>query len=144
MLAAFRPVKFEYGKVHMPGGFTAKLSAMKSKTVEDADCIAKTFVKVSSSEAWLVLSTTGSSDEIGSSIDRTSLLGDLRDRIGHLCDGDQPTVQPPDEYDPMMELAEGTGSSSDVIAGENPTGKAATLQRWRYTTNAAKHLHFDA
>ena len=43
------------------------------------------------------------------------------------------------EYDPMMDLAEGTGSSSDVIAGGKPASKAATLQRWRYTRNAAKH-----
>ena len=86
-----------------------------------------------------MFSTTGSSFKNGSSIDRTSLMGDLRDRIGHLCDGGPPTVQPLDEYDPMMELAEGTGSSSDVIAGGKFASKAATFKRWRYTTNAAKH-----
>ena len=59
ILAAFRPVKFECGKVHMPGGFTAKLSAMKSKTIEDAIGIAETFVKMSSSEAWLVFQPGG-------------------------------------------------------------------------------------
>ena len=38
ILAAFRPVKFEYGKIHMSGGFTTKQSAMKSKIVQDENC----------------------------------------------------------------------------------------------------------
>ena len=141
VLAAFRPVKFEYGKVHMSGGFTAKKSAMKSKTVEDAAGIEKHFVKMAASEPWLVLPTTGSANKNVSSIERTSLLGDLRDRIAQLCDGGQSTEAnpPPAEYDPMMELEMGTGSSTDVIAAGKPAGRSAKLQRWRYTQNAAKH-----
>ena len=141
MLAAFRPVKFEYGKIHMSGGFTAKKSAMKSKTIAGADGIEKHFVKLCSKEPWLVMSTTGSSNKHASSIERTSLLGDLRDRIAKLCDGGQSTEAnpPPVEYDPMMELEMGTGSPTDVIAAGKPAGKAAKLQRWRYTRNAAKH-----
>ena len=141
VLAAFRQVKFEYGKVHMSGGFTAKKSATKSKTIEDAAGIEKHFVKMAASEPWLVLSTTGSSNKNASSIERTSLLGDLRDRIAKLCDGGQSTEANPPfaEYDPMMELEMGTGSSTDVLAAGKRAGRAAKLQRWRYTRNAAKH-----
>ena len=106
ILAAFRPVKFEYGKIHMSGGYNTKPLAMKSKTVDNADGQSKTFVKMSSTEAWLVCSTTGACHKNGSSFDRTSLLGDLRDRISRLCDGvdgvDAPPVQAPGESDPMI------------------------------------------
>ena len=140
-LAAFRAVKFEYGKVHMSGGFTTKKTAMQSKTVQDTTGIEKHFVKLAASEAWLVLSTTGFSNKHASSIGRTTLLRDLRERITKLCDGGISTEADPlsVEYDPMMELEMGTGSSTDVIAAGKPAGRSAKLQRWRYTANAAKH-----
>ena len=138
-LAACRPVKFEYGKIHMSGGYTTKPSPMKSKTVDDVNGQSKKCVRLSSSEAWLVYSTTGACHKNGSSIDRTSLLGALRDRIARLCDGvdvvDVAPVQAPDDYDPMLELAAGTGSSSDVTKAAGKQG----MKRWRYSKNAAKH-----
>ena len=76
ILAAFRPVKFEYGKIHMSGGYNTRPIAMKSKTVNTADGGSKTFVKMATTEAWLIMSTTGRCIKNGSSFDRTTLLGD--------------------------------------------------------------------
>ena len=52
---------------------------------------------------------------------------------------DEAPVQALEDYDPMLELAEGTGSSSDVPAGGKHASKYAKSQRWRYSANAAKH-----
>ena len=139
ILAAFRPVKFEYGKIHMSGGYNTRPIAMKSKTVNTADGGSKTFVKMATTEAWLIISTTGRCIKNGSSFDRTSLLGDLRDHISRLCDGIVSGGDDPIDSDPMLELAEGTGSSSDVTAAGKFAAKDAKMQRWRHRANAAKH-----
>lgn len=133
-LAAFRPVNFVYGNVHMSGGLTNRKHPMTVKMLDDAKGKSKTFVKMSTREKWLVHSTTGALD-----IGRTSLLDNLRERIAELCDGaeaTEATEQPAAEYDPMVELAVGTGSSGSRGYAAN---KRAKVQRWRFPINAAKH-----
>jgi hypothetical protein len=65
VLAAFRPVKLEYGKIHVSGGYVTRPMPVKSKTIDTADGQAKTFVKLASTESWLITSTTGHLLETG-------------------------------------------------------------------------------
>ena len=44
-----------------------------------------------------------------------------------------------DRSDPMLELAEGTGSPGDGKAVGKHATKHAKVQRWRYRANATKH-----
>jgi len=139
-MAAFRPVRFEYGNIHMVGGYCTKPVAMKSKTVDTANGMTKTFVKMSAAEAWLLSSTTGSCRTSGSSFHRTSLLGDLRVHINRICDaGIGDTVDNPMESDPMLELAENPGAICVGKHGKFHATKHAKVQRWRYRANMAKH-----
>ena len=138
-LAAFRPVKLEYGKIHVSGGYVTRPMPVKSKTIDTADGQAKTFVKLASTESWLVTATTGASIRNGTSFTRTTLLEDLRDNISQLCDGSLSPGDGPDDSDPMMELVEGSGASSDATAAGKHASKYAKSQRWRYRANAAKH-----
>ena len=140
IMAAFRPVRFEYGNIHMVGGYCTKPVAMKSKTVDTANGTTKTFVKLSGRDAWLLTATTGSCRTNGSSFHRTSLLGDLRVHINRICDaGIGDIVDNPIESDPMLELAENPGAICVGRPAKYHTTKHAKVQRWRYPANIAKN-----
>ena len=91
--SAFRPLTFEYEKIHISGGHSTKSLPMISKTVKvhgtaakgtaakDTEVEKMTFVKLAVSELWLIASTTGQTKYAGSSFGRTSLLDVLRDEI---------------------------------------------------------------
>ena len=110
-LSQFRPVQMEFGKIHMKGGHVAKSLPMTSKTVEGPNRQNVTFIKLATSEAWLIAAVTGSSKSSSSSFGRTSLLQELRDQISKMCDGEEvapssvvAAVPQGDDYDPMEEV----------------------------------------
>ena len=107
----FKPVAFHYEKVHMSGGHLQKGMPMVTKKVND-----QTFVKMATSETWLIAATTGCSRYSGSSFGRTSLLEALHDEVQSLCD--KPGVEPEPgagegaDYDPMEEVEGDTSQTS--------------------------------
>jgi hypothetical protein len=140
IMKAFRPVRFEYGNIHMVGGYCTKPVAIKSKTVDTADGTIKTFVKLSGMEAWLLTATTGSCTTSRNSFHRTSLLRDLRVHINRICDaGIGDTVDNPIESDPMLELAASPGAICVGRPAKFHATKHAKVQRWRYRANMAKN-----
>ena len=54
LMATFKAVKFEFGKIPISGGYTTKPNPMTTKTIDDIDGSKNTFVKVSAHERWLV------------------------------------------------------------------------------------------
>ena len=107
-MSKFKPLRFNFEKIHIQGGHTVKSLPMVSRTVEGPDKQNITFVKMAVSEAWLIMATTGQSKHTASSFGRTSLLEDLRVHIQNLCDGVESasSVVPQDgnDYDPMAEV----------------------------------------
>ena len=118
----FKPIKFDFGKIHMSGGQSTKAYPMTSKQVVGMDGESLTFVKLAVSERWLVASTTGVSKYSSSSFGRTSLLDDLREQIQIHCD-DPGSNSAPDpaadaDHDPMAEVGqEGDPPSAPKIKG---------------------------
>ena len=55
----FKPVKFEFGKVHIAGGFTSTPSSVTSKTIEGTDKKQHIFVKMAATEHWLLTACCG-------------------------------------------------------------------------------------
>ena len=55
----FKPVKFEFGQVHIAGGHTTTPASVKSRTVEGSDKKQHIFVKMAGTEHWLVTSVCG-------------------------------------------------------------------------------------
>ena len=101
----------EFGKIHMKGGHVAKALPMTSKTVEGPNRQNVTFIKLATTEAWLIAAVTGNSKYSSSSFGRTSLLQELRDHISKMCDGEEvapssvvAAVPQGDDYDPMDEV----------------------------------------
>ena len=139
-MALFKPVKFEFGKIHISGGYVSKPMSTITKTIDDADGTKKTFVKMSTAESWLIMCVCGQSSKNKSSFERTSLLGIIHDRIGRLCDGVEDIVGEavpggnPADYDPMSELGVDSASSGATNAvGVRVTG------RQRYYRNMANN-----
>lgn len=131
--AVFRPVQFELGKIHVAGGYLPKAMAMITKTVDHTDCKKKIFVKMGSTENWLLASTCGSTRRHSTSFGRTSLLEILRERILQLCDGIDAIAGAPIasavEYDPMAEI----GGGDDALRGAGLTTSTADARgRTRY------------
>lgn len=60
MGAVFKPVRFEFGKMHISGGYTWKPMAMVTKTTDDRNGKQQRFVKMAATEQWLIMSTCGS------------------------------------------------------------------------------------
>ena len=83
----FKPVKFEFGQVHIAGGHTAIPMSAKSKSVEGSDKKQHIFVKMATSEKWLLHTICGNGDKSRYSFSRTSLLNALRDQILRLAYG---------------------------------------------------------
>ena len=93
-----------------------------------------TFVKLATSELWLIQSTTGQAKYAGSSFGRTSLLDVLREEMQKHCDHpgsvDEPGPEAGDDYDPMMEVE---GDKEDPPSASK--SKSRGQKRCRYYTN---------
>jgi hypothetical protein len=136
----FKPVKFEFGQVHIAGGHTATPASAKSKSVEGSDKKQHLFVKMATSEKWLLHAVCGSGDKSRYSFSRTSLMNELRDQIVRLADGtvalDATPVVAPEEYDPMSEIGSAPATDS---AGVSAFLSADKRGRARYYKNRAKN-----
>ena len=51
-MSGSRPLKFEFGKIHITGGHSAKAHPLTSKTVTGPEQENITFVKMAVSETW--------------------------------------------------------------------------------------------
>ena len=128
----------EFGKIHMKGGHVAKALPMTSKTVEGPNRQNVTFIKLATSEAWLIAAVTGNSKYTSSSFGRTSLLQELRDHISKMCDGEEvapssvvAAVPQGDDYDPMEEV-----ELTDAPAQRSPSKAVGQgKKRTRYYKN---------
>ena len=130
----FRPLKFDFGEIHMSGGQSQRAYPMTSKVVEGADGENITFVKLAIAETWLIASTTGQKKITGSSFGRTSLLDDLRENIKKHC-GCPGSVSDPgpaegDDCDPMAEVEQ---EAADLPSGCKIKGRGQ--KRLRYYRN---------
>ena len=106
-MTGFKPMKLDFGKIHMSGGHLSKSLPLTSKSVAVPHGEPITFVKLAVSEMWLIAATTGQSKYSASSFGRTSLLDDVRLEIQKLCDRADVTSAVPgesEEYDPMAEV----------------------------------------
>ena len=149
----FRPVQFEFGKVHFRGGLLAKALPLISKTVRLSNGKEETFVKLGTRETWLIQATTGNSKYNGSSFGRTSLLDVLHSTTRQYCDGelaaedaatdaeaaaaDLPfaaVAAQGDDHDPMAEIDDADSQ------GQSPPTKLAGngVKRARYYKNHNK------
>ena len=136
----FRPVRFEFGQVHIAGGYTVKPMAAKTKTIQGPDNKQTCFVKMAANEPWLLAATSGSGDKNRSAFGRTSLLDIIRVHIARLSDGTDalegaPVVAAAD-HDLMNEI----GSAPVTNSGGGVTLLGAdTRGRVRYYQNRAKN-----
>ena len=130
----FKPLTFEFGKIHMSGGYSTKSYPMISKTITAPNGDNITFVKLAVSEPWLIASTTGHSKYAGSSFGRTSLLDVLREEIQTHCDNpgsvSDPDLAEGDDYDPMTEV---DGDKENTPNARKIKGRGQ--KRLRYYTN---------
>ena len=138
----FKPVKFEFGQVHIAGGFTSTPAAAKSRTVEGSDKKQQVFVKMSRQEPWLIAACCGTrNDSRGAAFGRTSLLDMLREHLRRKADGvddldDATPIQAADDdYDPMNDIG-----SAPALAGRAATMLETDKRgRRRYYKNRAKN-----
>ena len=86
-MSQFRPLKFDFGKIHLSGGQTPRSFPVTSKHITSASGESITFVKVATTENWLLMVTTGVCRYAASSFGRTSLLDALRAEVSKHCDG---------------------------------------------------------
>ena len=137
----FKPVKFEFGQVHIAGGFTSTPAAVKSKTIEGSDKKQHIFVKMATTEGWLMSATCGSRDDgRAQAFGRTSLLEQIRNCIVRKADGvddldGDAAVAADVEYDPMDEIG---GAPATNVPGSTLL-EADKHGRTRYYKNRAKN-----
>ena len=144
-MSQFRPLKFDFGKIHMSGGQSIKSYPLTSRAVIGPDGKNMTFVKLVASEAWLLASTTGQCKFVGSSFGRTSLLDALRTEIQRHCDGavSVPDPRPAggDVYDPMAEVEE---DNRDYTSGNKIKGRGEKRVRLYHRTKTVVTLDMPA
>ena len=138
--ATFRPVSFQRGKVHVCGGHLGKYMAMTTKQEKDLDGKNYEFVKITSSEPWLVQAVSGCHRLHHSSLGRTTLVGDLLKQVVRICNGeDDPDVQLHGcgsacaDVDPMLELSGNAGPGARTAVSIAVNGSRA-----RYYGNRAR------
>ena len=134
----FKPVKIEFGQVHIAGGYMAKAQPVVSKSIEGSDRKQHIFVKMASSEYWLIAATCGGTrdgNRVGFA--RTSLLCILREHMLRVSDGtdaiENKAILDADDYDPMDEINRATEQNSGHTLMADKQG------RTRYYVNKAKN-----
>ena len=98
------------------------------------------FVKMSTNEPWLILSTTGQKKYNNSSFGRTSLLDNLHELVENACNGGEATFdvkghEDDADYDPMNEI--------ECEDTKEPVTRGRGVKRARYYKNAAKNRVLD-
>ena len=133
----FKPVRIEFGRVHIAGGFSSKAAPVVSRSVEGSDRVQHVFVKMASSEAWLLQATCGKGNKNGVGFARTSLLYILRAHILRLADGtdaiDAAPVAEAGSHDPMDEINRAQATNATAVLQADKHG------RTRYYKNPAKN-----
>mgnify|MGYP005710608211 CR=1 FL=1 len=133
----FKPVRIEFGQVHVAGGFSSKAAPVKSRSVEGSDKKQHVFVKMSSSEAWLLQATCGKGHRSGVGFARTSLLCILRGHLLRLADGteaiDAAPIAAAVGHDPMDEINRAQATNAAAVLQADRNGRA------RYYRNPAKN-----
>ena len=123
-------MKYVFGHVHISGGHTSKPLPAKTISFDDASRdINTTFVKLASTEPWLLAATTGSTKSFG----RTTMLARLQEQLRQFYDTPLAPIAAEDshERDPMDEVLQDEASS--------PRGtKHQGQKRMRYYTNHAR------
>ena len=134
----FKPVKIEFGQVHIAGGYMAKAQPVVSKSTEGSDRKQHIFVKMASSEYWLIAATCGGTrdgNRVGFA--RTSLLCILREHMLRVSDGtdaiENKAILDADDYDPMDEINRATEQNSGHTLMADKQG------RTRYYANKARN-----
>ena len=148
-MSQFRPLKFDFGKIHLSGGQSPKSFPVTSKQITSASGESITFVKVATTENWLLMVTTGGCRYASSSFGRTSLLDTLRTEVSKHCDGSADYSecgaepgQDDGDYDPMAEVE----ADSAVAEGDDTKMvKQRGVKRTRYYTTHRKNtvVRFD-
>ena len=136
----FRPLKFDFGRIHISGGLSPKALPAVSRQMTTPSGEAITFVKLASTEHWLLAATTGCVRYSASSFGRTSLLNELRTEVQHQCDGvgNASEDAPPepddndDAYDPMAEVE---ADSAVAEAGVARTVGRGLKRKYYYKTH---------
>ena len=133
----FKPVRIEFGQVHVAGGFSSKAAPVVSRSIEGSDNKQHIFVKMSSSEAWLLQATCGKGNKSGVGFARTSLLCILRAHIVRLADGteaiDAAPIAAAVGHDPMGEITRAQATNAAAVLQSDRNGRA------RYYRNPAKN-----
>ena len=150
-MESYTDVRFTYGRVHVKGSFLKTPMSVTAKRIPVGREL-KWFVKMSTSEAWLVKATTGQNKHSHSSFGRTSLLPTLREKVNQVCNGEGNDViegqaseedeevaegENEGEYDPMNELDLGAES---CVTPKKTRGRGT--KRVRYYHNRAKDRIF--
>ena len=135
-MVKFKQMKFVFGQVHISGGHTSKATPASVMSVDDASLDTNiTFVKMASTEQWLLLTTTGSTKPVGGPFGRTTLLERLREQLGQFCDGETSLA-------PIAAAASAERDPMDAIEHDeaiSPHGtKRQGQHRMRYYTNHAR------
>ena len=148
-MSQFRPVKCDFGRIHISGGHSPKALLAVSKQITTPSGEAVTFVRLASSESWLLAATTGCARYAASSFGRASLLEALRAKVQNHCDGlaDFSECAPEPgkddgDYDPMAEVE---ADSAVAEGGDSSTAIRRGVKRTRYYTTHRKNtiVRFD-
>ena len=116
-MVKFQLMKFQFDKIHISGGHNTKPMLATAIVYEDASRgTTTTFVKLASTEAWLLAATTGSTKAAGSAFGRTTLLERLREQLRQFYDTPLAPITTEDNQagDPMDDILEGAASSPRV------------------------------
>ena len=137
-MSLFRPLKFAFGKIHVSGGQSPKALPVTSKQITAPSGENITFVRLATSENWLLAATTGVLRYTASSFGRTSLLDELRaelqkhcDGLLDACEGAPEPVENDDDYDPMAEVA--ADSAVAEAGGTKTVGRGLKRNRYHRT-----------
>ena len=134
-MVKFHLMKFHFDKIHISGGHTTKPMPATAISYEDASRgTTTTFVKLASTEAWLLAATTGSTKAAGSAFGRTTLLERLREQLRQFYDTPLAPITTEDSQacDPMDDILEGAASSPRVTT---PQGQQRGRKRTTHSQN---------
>ena len=132
-LSDFKDITFQYGNIHTKGGLLKKAMPMVTRK---APGNATLFVKMATTEHWLMAETTGQQKRGMHTFGSSGLLETLRSYVEKACNGDvatTPTIAEDGDYDPMNEVE---CDVADDQAAEGTRGRGD--KRARYHKNSVK------
>ena len=108
-MRGFKDVEFTFGQIFFKGGCAKSSMPMTTKAVPDPRDPSKrktiNFIKMATSEPWLIHAVTGCKRYSATSFGRTTLLEDLRKEVQRYCDGEVSHAAVAAEgEDPMLEV----------------------------------------